>query len=81
MAEITERQIDILKHATAWPKLYRNHFCTGPGSDDYADCNALVNEGLMDADRVDWIPDDLFTVTAKGKAFLEGLDCGPQHSE
>ena len=26
---------------------YRNHFVTGPGSDDYSDCEALVAAGLM----------------------------------
>lgn len=50
MTTITEKQRDILRHAlgvgrgrTGW----RNHFCTGPGSDDYADCEALVAYGLM----------------------------------
>lgn len=26
---------------------WRNHFVTGPGSDDYDDCEALVAAGLM----------------------------------
>lgn len=47
---ITEKQRDIMRHtlgvgrgSTGW----RNHFVTGPGSDDYADCEALVAAGLM----------------------------------
>jgi len=48
---VTPKQRDIMKHAlgvgrgnkTGW----RNHFVTGPGSDDYADCEALV-----EADKV-----------------------------
>ncbi len=48
---MTPKQRDIMKHAlgvgrgnkTGW----RNHFVTGPGSDDYADCEALVEAGMM----------------------------------
>ncbi len=47
---MTPKQREIMKHAlgagrgrTGW----RNHFVTGPGSDDYADCEALVAAGLM----------------------------------
>jgi hypothetical protein len=54
MTTITDRQRDILRHTLGvgvgvgrgrigW----RNHFCTGPDSDDYADCEALVAAGLM----------------------------------
>jgi hypothetical protein len=56
---ITDKQRDILRHALGvgrgqidrWGKQrsagWRNHFVTGPGSDDYADCEALVAAGLM----------------------------------
>lgn len=78
---VTERQLDILKHAIAWPKRYRNHFCTGPGSEDYEDCIALVGAGLMACRQVEWIPDDLFTVTPKGIEFVEEQDLGPSNSK
>ena len=47
---MTEKQRDILRHALGLGRernSYRNHFVTGPGSDDYADCEALVAAGLM----------------------------------
>jgi len=47
---MTPKQRDILKHALGFGRGspgWRNHFCTGPGSDDYGDCEALVAAGLM----------------------------------
>lgn len=39
-----------MRHAlglTRGSREYRNHFVTGPGSDDYPHCEALVAAGLM----------------------------------
>ena len=51
MTSITDRQRDILRHALGVGRGrtagWRNYFCTGPGSDDYDDCEALVAAGLM----------------------------------
>lgn len=49
---------------------YRNHFVTGPGSDDHADCVALVSLGLMSRRSGNQLSggDDVFTVTVEGKA-------------
>ena len=50
MTSATEKQRDILRHALGVGRGrsgWRNHFVTGPGSDDYADCEALVAAGLM----------------------------------
>lgn len=48
---MTPKQRDIMKHAMGFGRGsapgWRNHFCTGPGSDDYDDCEALVAAGLM----------------------------------
>lgn len=48
---MTPKQRDIMKHALGFGRGaspgWRNHFCTGPGSDDYDDCEALVAAGLM----------------------------------
>lgn len=47
---MTPKQRDIMKHALGAGRGapgWRNHFVTGPGSDDYADCEALVAAGLM----------------------------------
>lgn len=50
MTSPTEKQRDILRHTLGVGRGgigWRNHFVTGPGSDDYADCEALVAAGLM----------------------------------
>lgn len=52
MADVTDAQRRILRHAlglaSGRPSVeYRNHFVTGPGTDDYQDCQALVRLGLM----------------------------------
>jgi hypothetical protein len=49
---MTPKQLGILRHALGLRtdgsgRPYRNHFVTGPGSDDYDDCKALVEQGLM----------------------------------
>lgn len=70
-------QLGILQHALGVDQYgqgeqYRNHFCTGPGSNDYDACMALVEQGLMM--RRDGSPltggDYLFRVTDWGKAFV-----------
>ena len=51
MTNITEAQRDILRHALGVGRGrtagWRNHFVTGPGTTDYADCEALVAAGMM----------------------------------
>lgn len=47
---MTPKQRDIMKHALGTGRGapgWRNYFVTGPGSDDYDDCEALVAAGLM----------------------------------
>lgn len=68
---ISKKQLGILRHALGWPKNYRNHFCTGKGSDDYDDCEKLVAMGLMICSKVDWLPDDLYRVTVEGRNLVE----------
>ncbi len=82
MTTITDKQRDILRHAlgvgrgrtTGW----RNHFCTGPGSDDYADCEALVAAGLMTKRSGGPLSggDPVYRVTDAGQDLLVGR---PQH--
>jgi hypothetical protein len=43
---------------------YRNHFCTGEGSDDFADCEALVAAGVMERRTRSWTPDFIYSVIA-----------------
>ena len=52
MSTQTARQIGILRHALGLKadgrgRSYRCHFVTGPGSDDFDDCEALVASGAM----------------------------------
>lgn len=73
---ITPKQAHILLHAlgmTQGGASYRNHFVTGAGSDDHADCMALAAIGLME--RRSGSPltggDGLFLVTKEGRAVAE----------
>jgi hypothetical protein len=58
---------------------YRNHFVTGPGSDDYDDCMALVEEGLMRRHPAYPLTggDDAFTVTEAGKLWMAAYSPAP----
>lgn len=68
------KQLHILRHSLGIERSggreYRNHFVTGPGSDDYADCTALVEQGLMTRRAGNALSggDDIFYVTEAGKA-------------
>lgn len=47
---------------------YRNHFCTGPGSKDFDNCQTLVEQGMMvdHGSRKMFGGDHLFEVTPAG---------------
>lgn len=71
------RALSVLQHALGVDQYgrgtqYRRHFVTGPGSDDYATCCALVEAGHMT--RRDGSPltggDDLFLVTHEGRRWM-----------
>lgn len=64
---VSQRQRDILRHALGLPKNYRNYFCTGEGSDDFPDCEALVAAGMMVRDKRSWMPDYVYSVTEHGR--------------
>lgn len=75
---VSDREIHIMQHATGWLSrwpLYRNHFCAGPGHDDFGTIQGLIVRGLM---RVSREPsplsggDTVFCVTAIGIAALKG---------
>lgn len=70
-------QLHILQHSLGLDeygqgKTYRNHFVTGPGSDDYDDCLALVAAGFMTRRAGTQLTggDDLFLVTPAGEAHV-----------
>lgn len=73
---ITEEQRQVMQHAlgvTRGNREYRNHFVTGPGSDDYPHCIALVNAGMMTRRAGNALSggDDIFTVTELGRTTLK----------
>lgn len=65
---MTKRQIELARHALGFPNRnnmsYRNHFCAGPGHDDYDDWEDLVAKGLA-VKRSDgpWGGDSMFYLT------------------
>lgn len=69
---LSPEELDNMKHALGWPKVYRNHFVTDKGGPDGVIWMGLVERGL--ATRRDGSPltggDDLFMVTDAGKAAL-----------
>lgn len=71
------RHLEILQHARGYDRYghgsgYRNHFVTGPGSDDFADCNELVQLGFMHDYGAKKIcgGDHCFVVTADGEVAI-----------
>jgi hypothetical protein len=66
--EMTARQIELARHALGFPnsrnRSYRNHFCAGPGHDDYADWEDLVSKGLaLKRSDGQWGGDSMFYLT------------------
>lgn len=76
--EIDKDAVDLLRHATAWPRRYRNHFVTGDDTHDFMVCQRLCEVGLMrDRGRQDFFGGQyLFCVTAAGHKLLEELETG-----
>jgi len=51
---------------------YRNHFCTGTGSDDFRACEQAVTEGLMTRRDPSELSggDFVYIVTPKGRVYI-----------
>lgn len=58
---------------------FRNHFCTGEGSADYAVCMDLVERGLMTRRNGSYLTggDYLFMVTDAGRKFVANNSRSP----
>jgi hypothetical protein len=68
---MTERQRLLARHALGLPNRkntsYRNHFCAGPGHNDYADWEEMVKAGWAVKRSSDlWGGDDMFHLTLEG---------------
>ena len=73
MPVVTEKQLEILQHATAWPECYRNCFITDKGTSDYPHVQALVEAGLMiNHGNPGWLCGDYYAVTEQGLEVLRG---------
>jgi hypothetical protein len=75
------KQLQILQHSMGLDQYgqgtrYRNHFCTGPESSDFADCQALTERGLM----IDHGPRKMFGGAHLFSVTPEGDDYIAQHS-
>ena len=73
---MTDEQREIMRHALGLNRGrgdYRNHFVTGLGSTDYADCEALVAAGMMSKRAGNALSggDDIYRVTDAGRAALK----------
>ena len=77
-AQHTPRQVGILRHALGLKpdgsgRQYRHHFVTGPGSDDFDDCEALVAAGFMSKRKGSPLSgsDPVYLVTDAGAAIAK----------
>lgn len=71
------RRLEILQHALGLDQFgqgrsYRNHFVTGSGSTDWADCVMLAADGLMTQHRGNALAggNDVFIVTPTGVEYV-----------
>lgn len=78
------KQLHILQHSLGLDEYgrgnpYRNHFVTGEGSKDHADCVALVDLGFMTRRSGSALSggDDVFTVTEAGRAAVVARSPAP----
>lgn len=75
MPDTDHKRLAILRHSLGLKsdgtgRAYRNHFVTGPGSDDYDACMALVASGHMTRRAGNTLSggNDIFFVTESGRA-------------
>lgn len=72
MSKMTERQKGLARHALGLPNKnhtsYRNHFCAGPGHNDWQDWLDLVSKGLARVAPPSTLygGDSMFHLTLKG---------------
>ena len=74
---MTEAQTKLARHALGLPNKQntsnRNRFCTGPGSADYPEWQAMVAEGdAVERTGPLWGGDSMFYLTVKGALAVRG---------
>lgn len=75
MSDLTPQELHILQHSlglTRGTEIYRNHFVTGPGENDFEHCCSLVDKGYMTKQRSSLLHehDRVFSVTEEGKRMV-----------
>lgn len=81
---VTRQEIAVMRHALGLDdsgagRPYRNHFCTGPGSDDWEVCNGLMERELMSRRSPSELTggDYMFHVTPEGLREVEKAKPAP----
>lgn len=74
---MSPKQRELARHALGFPnkqnESYRNHFCVGPGQDDYEEWQDLISKGLA-VKRTDgpWGGSHMFFLTLEGALMCRG---------
>ena len=75
MSDHEQYEVDLMRHALAWPKQYRNHFCADPGSLDDEVWKGLVSQGQAELFRESTeLGGRFYRVTENGKIRLRKLE-------
>jgi len=74
---MNDTQTKLARHALGLPNKqntsYRNRFCTGPGSTDYPEWQAMVEQGdAREHKGTMWGGDSMFTLTLKAALEVRG---------
>ncbi len=71
-AVVDEEDLDTMRHATAWPKCYRNHYCANAEGPEAKRWAALVEIGFAEEGaRINGGTSRVFRVTDLGRAALD----------
>ena len=68
------RQIQIMRHALAWPKDCRNYFIVNPGTENFLDCEELFIMSMMRKYYREVSQQYVYIVTELGIKELERID-------
>ena len=74
---MTDAQKQLARHALGFPNKqnvsYRNHFCTGPGTTDYTEWEAMVAQGdAVKRTGPHWGGDNMYYLTLQGALAARG---------
>lgn len=75
-AALTPERIELMRHATAWPKQYRNYYAVSRGAKEFDEWMTIADVGLATYRPREGVvfPDDYFHVTPTGLAALRDYE-------